>query len=125
MIAPGVGEWTVPGYTYAAELGSGASGRVVRRHLLQFFADDLRHSGELFVVSGILLSGLAFLAWALLPRLHRYLDLRWIGAGVVAGLLLGTVLDRAALGLGVGLVLGLAVSILRRRRVSAHGGQGK
>ncbi len=30
MIAPGIGEWTVPGYTYAAELGSGASGRVVR-----------------------------------------------------------------------------------------------
>jgi hypothetical protein len=87
-------------------------------------ADDLRHSGEFFVVSGILLSGLAFLAWALLPRPHRYLDLRWIGAGVAAGLLPGTVLDRAALGLGVGLVLGLAVAILFRRRVSSHRGQG-
>jgi hypothetical protein len=87
-------------------------------------ADDLRHSGEFFVVSGILLSGLAFLTWALLPRLRRYLDLRWLGAGVAPGLLLGTVLDRAALGLGVGLVLGLAVSTLCRRDVSAGGGQG-
>jgi hypothetical protein len=85
-------------------------------------ADDLRHSGEFFVVSGILLSGLAFLAWALLPRLHRYLDLRWIGAGVAAGLLLGTVLDRAALGLGAGVVLGLVISVLFRRRGSPHQG---
>jgi eukaryotic-like serine/threonine-protein kinase len=29
MAAPRVGEWTVPGYTYARDLGSGASGRVV------------------------------------------------------------------------------------------------
>jgi serine/threonine protein kinase len=29
MAAPRVGDWTVPGYTYSRELGSGASGRVV------------------------------------------------------------------------------------------------
>src|SRR5664279_1007559 len=30
MIAPRVGDWMVPGYAYVSELGSGASGRVVR-----------------------------------------------------------------------------------------------
>ena len=29
MTAPSVGQWTVPGYTYSRDLGSGASGRVV------------------------------------------------------------------------------------------------
>jgi hypothetical protein len=81
-------------------------------------ADDFRHSGEFFAVSGILVSGLALLASGLFPKLRHFLALHWICAGVVVGLLAGALVDRAALGFGAGVALGLLLAYLFRVRGS-------
>jgi hypothetical protein len=87
-------------------------------------ADDFRHSGEFFAVSGILVSGFAFLASGLFPKLQSFLALQWIGAGIAVGLLFGAFLDRVALGLGAGLGLGLLLAYFHRNRGSAGPDQG-
>jgi hypothetical protein len=77
-------------------------------------ADDLRHVGEFSAVSGILLAGLALLASGLFPGLQRHLALRWTGWGILAGVLLGAMVDRTAVGLGIGVASGLLFARLLR-----------
>lgn len=85
-------------------------------------ADDSRHSGEFFAVTGILLSGAAFLTSGLFPSLRSFLALQWIGASIAVGIAFGAILDRVALGLAVGMAFGLVLAYFFRSRVSAGAG---
>jgi uncharacterized membrane protein len=89
--------------------------------LIGFFtvADDLRHTGEIFAVLGILLSGAALLVAGLLPRVLSVLALHWVPACVALGAVVGTVIDNVVLGVSLGAVLGLVVARLRRSRGSS------
>lgn len=57
-------------------------------------ADDSRHSGGFFAVTGILLSGAAFLTSGLFPSLRSFLALQWTGASIAVGIAFGAILDR-------------------------------
>ncbi len=77
-------------------------------------ADDFRHVGEFMGVSSLLLGGLAligdaFEVWA------RWLVLRWVAVGVVAGAIVDAALDVTPVGFGVGLAAGIVVASLRAK----------
>jgi Na+/phosphate symporter len=76
------------------------------------FADDLRHSGELAVTSGLLLAGISLLVSALRPTL----PLQWFSVAVLAGLLVSSVLDAAVFGLVGGIATGAIATWWRRSR---------
>lgn len=78
-------------------------------------ADELRHIGEFFAVSGILVSGLSLLAYARYPGLATHLSLNWLPAGVGLGMLAGAVVDREVMGVCIGLVGGLVLARAFRR----------
>lgn len=77
-------------------------------------ADDVRHTGELFGVLGLLLSGAALLAAGLFPRAASILALHWVPAGIAFGALVGAFTDRVALGVSIGTVAGLLLARSRR-----------
>ncbi len=79
-------------------------------------ADDLRHTGELFAVLGVLLSGLALLVAGRYPGIAPGLGLQWLPLGVAAGALGGALVDRVAAGVSVGVLLGLLLARLARPR---------
>lgn len=72
-------------------------------------ADDLRHVGEIAGVSAILLAGLALIGDAY-RVMERWLALRWVAAGVLAGSILGTAIDATLVGLGLGLATGVVLA---------------
>ncbi len=81
-------------------------------------ADDIRHTGELFVVLGILFSGAALGVAGLFPRVLSVLALHWVPAGVAVGAIVGVVTDRVMYGVSVGSAAGLVLARLRRSRGS-------
>jgi Na+/phosphate symporter len=76
------------------------------------FSDDLRHPGELAVASGLILAGISLLVSALRPTL----PLQWLSVAVLAGLLIGSVLDAAAFGLVGGITIGAMATWWRHSR---------
>lgn len=76
------------------------------------YADDLRHSGELSVASGLLLAGIGLLVTAYQPALR----LQWLSVAVLVGLLVGSALDAAALGLVGGAATGVISTWWRQSR---------
>jgi hypothetical protein len=76
------------------------------------FADDLRHSGEFAVASCLLLAGISLLVSVLRPTL----PLQWLSVAVLAGLLIGSVLDAAAFGLVGGIATGAIATWWRHSR---------
>jgi hypothetical protein len=79
-------------------------------------ADELRHTGELSAVLGVLLSGVALLAAGLFPEIASVLALKWVPVGIAAGALAGAVADRVEIGVAVGVALGVLLAWLRRTR---------
>jgi hypothetical protein len=75
-----------------------------------FIADDLRHTGELIGVSAVLVSGI-LLYLCDVKRLKRFrLYLKWISYGLLAGLLVGGIIDNMILGESAGIILGFMVA---------------
>jgi hypothetical protein len=80
-------------------------------------ADDLRHTGELFGVGGILMIGVVFVVADSSHAVTRRLALNWLAAGVGMGILVGATMDRVPMCVAVGGALGaLAWGIFLRRR---------
>jgi len=79
-------------------------------------ADDLRHRGEFFAVSGTLLSGIAFYVSGRFSRFATHLLLVWVPVGIAVGMLIGAIIDEEVLGVSIGLLFGLLLARLRRRR---------
>lgn len=78
-------------------------------------ADELRHTGEFFGVSAILLGGLALIV-AASNILSRWFAFGWLTAGLLLGALLGVAADHMPAGVVGGFVLGTVVAYLRRER---------
>ncbi len=69
-------------------------------------ADDLRHTGELFGVGGILMAGaMLFAAGSNQPRIRR-LALHRVAAGLGVGLLAGAAIDRVPMCVACGGIVG-------------------
>ncbi len=82
-------------------------------------ADDLRHTGELLAVSGLLLAGLALLAAGSRGCLTSRLAMQWIAVGIGIGAAFGAGMDNMALGVGGGAALGALLAFLYRGRGAA------
>ena len=79
-------------------------------------ADDLRHTGELFGVGGILMAGVMFLVAGLVHPLTRGLALHWVAVGI--GVVVGAMIDNLPTGVGGGAALGaIGAAIVNRRRL--------
>ena len=81
-------------------------------------ADDIRHTGELVAVLGILLSGAALLIAGLFPRALSVLALHWVPVGIALGAVVGVLTDSLVLGVSVGTAIGLVLARLLRARGS-------
>src|SRR5512144_2476419 len=79
-------------------------------------ADDSRHTGELFAVAGILISGVALLAAGTYTRASSVVALQWLPVGIGLGMLCGAAADKVALGVSLGTALGLLLARVRRDR---------
>jgi hypothetical protein len=81
-------------------------------------ADDLRHVGEFIGIASILLSGILLVADSFQHRLARVLPLRWIGFGLLLGIILGAALDNMYWGETLGIIVGTFVgfALLRKNR---------
>lgn len=77
-------------------------------------ADDLRHLGEFFGVSSVLVSGLALLLAGLFPRWASTLALSWVPLGIGVGLIIGALVNEVPLGAVLGVALGLLLARARR-----------
>jgi hypothetical protein len=77
-------------------------------------ADDLRHSGELIGVAGVMLGGV-MLVLSTSPAVSRRLALQWGAAGIGLGLLAGAAMDSMLTGIAAGASLGMVVAYVRRR----------
>ena len=83
-------------------------------------ADDLRHTGELFGVLGILLAGITLLIAGFWPKASSMLALQWVAAGIGIGMVGGAALDRMVAGVCVGAALGLVMAYALRSRSSGQ-----
>ena len=82
-------------------------------------ADELHHMGEFIGVSSVLLAGIILLIVGRGTKL-KTLAIQWIAYGLLVGIPLGgIVLDNMPLGVGLGLCLGIVVSVLQRKDKSA------
>lgn len=79
-------------------------------------ADDLRHPGELFGVGSILIAGLSLLAAAYSNPLSRRLAVQWLAPAVLIGAVRGAMIDDLLVGLAGGLMVGLCLAFMLRRR---------
>ena len=79
-------------------------------------ADDLPHSGELFAVAGILMSGVALFVSSRFPHITTHLCLAWLPVGIGIGMLIGAMIDKEPSGVSFGLPLGLLLARMFRRR---------
>lgn len=77
-------------------------------------ADDLRHVGEVAGVASLAIAGAALVAASIPSPFSRSLALPWIAAAVLAAALIGVVIDRMALSVCAGAVVGLPAALLRR-----------
>lgn len=77
-------------------------------------ADDLRHLGEFFGVSSVLVSGLALLLAGLFPRWESTLALSCVPLGIGVGLIIGALVNEVPVGAVLGIALGLLVARARR-----------
>jgi len=84
-------------------------------------ADELRHLGEFFAVSGIFLSGTALLIAGFFPRTSQVFALPWFALGIGIGMVAGLVIDQAVAGVCSGATIGLFMAYLFRRRVPKSG----
>ena len=82
-------------------------------------ADDLRHRGEFFAVTGTLLSGVALYASGRFSRIAAHLSLAWVPVGIAVGMLIGAIIDEEVAGVCIGSSFGLLLARLRRRRESS------
>ena len=89
--------------------------------LVGFFtvADDLHHNGELFAVTGILLSGVAIYVAGRFSGAAAHLSLAWIPVSIAVGMLIGAIIDEEVVGVCVGSSFGLLLARMRRRRESS------
>lgn len=69
-------------------------------------ADDLRHTGELLGVGGVLTSGLLLLVAGSDHRIARRLTLHRVAIGIGVGVAVGAAIDNMPGGLGCGAVMG-------------------
>jgi hypothetical protein len=86
--------------------------------IIGFFtvADDLRHSGELIGVGSVLMAGVILIISQSSWSTNRYLRLQWIAFGLLAGSILGAGLDNMLLGVGLGIAVGIMVTVLAANR---------
>lgn len=78
-------------------------------------ADDWRHTGELAGVTALLIAGLALVGDAY-RAVERWLSLRWVAVGVLAGTAFGGALDVTVAGFATGLAAGTVMALGRAVR---------
>ena len=75
-------------------------------------ADDLRHTGELLGVAGIVCAALCLLVAGFDHRITKRVAIQWVAVGIGVGEIAGVAFDHMVFGVGGGAVMGLLLAVL-------------